>query len=95
MQILRRVLYSHGKIVNDKKENDIEYLKDCVNYLNNLKSGYFEKSSIITTELNIFALMKLLGIYLKMMMKIIVITTLIINNINHFQVKYYCHLINT
>ena len=41
---LRKSLRNHEKIVYDEKEDDIEYLKDLINYLNSLKNGYFKQN---------------------------------------------------
>ena len=41
---LRKSLRNHEKIVYDKKEDDTEYLKDRINYLNNLKNEYFKQN---------------------------------------------------
>ena len=41
---LRKSLRNHEKIVYDEKEDDIEYLKDLINYLNSLKNGYLKQN---------------------------------------------------
>ena len=41
---LRRAIRDLEKIVIDKKEDDIEYLQDRINYLNSLKNGYAKQN---------------------------------------------------
>ena len=43
---LRKSLRSHEKIVNDEDEDDIEYLQEKINYLNNLFKGYIKKQAL-------------------------------------------------
>ena len=66
---LRKTIRDHEKIVTDKKEDDIEYLQDRINYLNSLKMDILNKINIKTKISNIMEL-KLLGIDSMMMMKI-------------------------
>ena len=69
VKYLKKSLGNHEKIVYDEKEDDIEYLKDLINYLNSLKMDILNKINIKTKISNIMEL-RLLGIYLMMMMKI-------------------------
>ena len=87
-RILRKSLRNYEKIVNDEKGDDIEYLKDQVNSLKNLKNLYIIKINITTTKFSILVLMKPLNTCLKMKMKTTIFMSLI-NNINHFLVRFY------
>ena len=94
LKILRKALRKREKIVYDEKGDDIEYLKGYINELKGLKTIILIKINIMTTELNISALRKQLDICLKMMMRTTMYTRLT-NNISHFLVRLYYHLMNT
>ena len=85
VKILRKAIRNCEKIVYDEEDDDIEYTKDNINELKNLKNTYFDR--------NILALMKQLSICSKMMKKITTYTKLI-NNISHFLTRLYYHLMN-
>ena len=38
LSTLRKAIRNHEKIVYDEKKDDIKYLHDCINCLNNLKN---------------------------------------------------------
>ena len=44
LSTLRKSLRNHEKIVYDEREDDIEYLKDRVNYLSSLKNGCLKQN---------------------------------------------------
>ena len=47
LKSLKKLLELYEKIVDDEDEDDIYYLKDCINYLNNLFKGYVEKNKYL------------------------------------------------
>ena len=67
LKSLKKSLRLHEKIVNDEDDDDIEYLRDCINYLNNLFKRYVETTSTVIKTLNIMGL-KQLSFWLKTMM---------------------------
>ena len=44
VKVLRKALRSREKIVCDEEEDDIEYIKDNINELKNLKNTYFDRN---------------------------------------------------
>ena len=94
VNILRKAIRNREKIVYDEEEDDIEYIKDNINELKNLKKILIlTEINIMATGLNILALMKLISICSKMIKKITTYTKLI-NNISHFLTRLYYHLMN-
>ena len=94
VKILRKAIRNREKIVYDEEEDDIEYIKDNINELKNLKEILIlTEINIMATGLNILALMKLISICSKMIKKITTYTKLI-NNISHFLTRLYYHLMN-
>ena len=94
LKIFRKALRKREKSIYDEKEDDIEYLKDNIDKLKGLKNNYFDRINIMTTKLNILALIKQLDICSKMKLRITV-NTRSINNISQFLVRLYYHLMNT
>ena len=93
VKILRKTIRNRKKIVYDEEEDDIEYIKDNISELKNLKILILTEINIMTTGLNTLALMKQLSICSKMMKKITTYTKLI-NNISHVLTRLYYHLMN-
>ena len=93
IKILRKSIRNYEKVVYDKKEDDIEYIKGNINKLKNLKKLTLTEVNIMATGLNILALMKQLSICLKMMKKITTYMKLI-NNISHLLARLYYHSMN-
>ena len=93
IKTLRKVLRSDEKAADDKKENDIEYLQGIINRLNNLKNTISNKINIMMKTSNIMVL-KQLNICLIISIMITQYIQSTNNNINHFLMEFYYHLMN-
>ena len=93
IKTLRKALRSDEKAADDKKKDDAEYLQGIINRLNNLKNSISNKIDIMIKTLNIMEL-KQLNICLIISIMITDYIQSITNNINHFLMEFYYHLMN-
>ena len=83
---LKKTLKPYVKFVNNDFKNDIEDLQGCIDYLNNLFNSYAGKNKCNEIET--------IDTCLMIMVKIVIYILLTINNINHFLISLYYHLMD-
>ena len=90
LKMLRKALRKREKIVCDGKEDDIEYLKNNIEELKDLKNNYFNKNKSHDYGAKYLGTDETIR-YLFEDYKY----TRLTNNISHFLIRLYYHLINT
>ena len=83
IKILRKALRSHEKVVNDEREDDTECLQERIDYLNNLLKTFTEKNKHYDKNIKFHGTETIRYLFENH------------DDIIHFLIKFYYHLMNT
>ena len=93
VKILRKALRYCEKIVCDEEEDDIEYIKDNINELKNLKNTYFDRNKYHGYRAKYLGTDETIKYLFKDDEEDLTYTRSI-NNISHFLTRLYYHLMS-